>query len=622
MILKSKHYFIGLCLLTILVGLLYILPPLFVWRYINNFDEPFILAQLETYKDEIKDYLPRAREVYDGHFSPKDAYFEEQRPTVLNPLPSLLFSLFIFLFKGDINLAYLGAQFFLSGLIFLLFYFLGRCLFESKLWQIFFALVGVLTPLSFLFYRWSDDIWGSLNEIVSITIKQFIPLVRTQTHKLYLARIDDPLLTYPFFLTAIVFFFKFWLKPARRFAILAGMSAGLLFYVYFHYWVLWATIILIMFLYSLYSRRENPEKFKNYLLLLGVWVIFSIPYLINYFRVTNFLDYNDFVYRFGMAVGRNWDVVWQLRWRYPVYFLSAVLVYLAYFRYKKEKEKAVLFLGCCLAMFISPHLQLLTGFMPVPGQATKAAALLLFIILFTICYDGVKLIEEKRSSFKKVFLMLLVLFLVTLPFKKIVNILDISQPASEIIKSYHFPGEIVDSWKWINIDWPPESSVISSSVVTSVYLSTYTSARPFLAVGFASAMPMKLLENRFLLANKFFNVDPEVVKKRLVQEEVSCFSDCPKDGWMNLNKSFRFIYINYFASGQKVLSGDAFMPRDYLDVLVENYQEIMVKDYKYLGVGYVYYGPLEKQFSQPKFTQDQNLTLVFMNPSVTIYKVN
>src|SRR3989344_7390105 len=122
-----------------LVGALYILPLAFVWRYFNSIGEPFVLAQLGTYRDELTVYLPRAREIYDGHFPPRDLYFEEQRPTVLNPLPPLLLSLFIFLFKGNINFSYLAAQFFFSGIIFILFYLLGRFFFEKKIWGFFFG---------------------------------------------------------------------------------------------------------------------------------------------------------------------------------------------------------------------------------------------------------------------------------------------------------------------------------------------------------------------------------------------------------------------------------------------------------------------------------------------------
>ena len=101
------------------VGVLFILPPLGIWNHFseNNQsldaaqDKPFALATLSAYRDELYSYLPRAREIYDGHFPPAELSLDEQGPTPFNALPSLFLAGLIAIFGGNINLAYLAAQF-------------------------------------------------------------------------------------------------------------------------------------------------------------------------------------------------------------------------------------------------------------------------------------------------------------------------------------------------------------------------------------------------------------------------------------------------------------------------------------------------------------------------------
>ncbi|MFY9493277.1 MAG: hypothetical protein WAP55_02275 [Minisyncoccia bacterium] len=608
-------------ILGVVVALFYFLPPFLIWKNFNHSDSSFVLAQLETYKDELKDYLPRAHEVYDGHFPPQDAYFNEQRPTVLNHLPPLVFSAFFFLWNGDTNLAYLSAQFLFSIVIFAGLYLLSKIFFESLNWRLFFAFSGSLTPLAFWFYRWGvDDM--NLNGIIgflSVVVKQFVPLVDTPVHKLYLARIDDPLLTLPFLIASFGFLFKFWFKPLKIYAVLAGVASGFLFYTYFHYWVYVTLVIGMLFLYSVYDRNNNRERFFNFILLGISLILVTLPYAFNYFQTSQLADYKDFVYRYGVAEGRSLGIFTQFRWRYPVYIVLAVISYFLY--RKREKDKMILFLICSAGMVLSGNLQFLTGFMPVPGQATKAAAFIVFFMLFVIFHDLLKKISTK-ILFKKIINLVVIFLVLVIPTKKIVNIIKLANPNEEVLKSYYFDSSVSSSWSWIDINLPHEPKLLSSSPVSSVYLASYTSSRPYLAAGFASAMPMARLEDRFLAANKFFDVTTEVFKNRLSEKEVTCTEPCPKDGWMNLNKSNRFLYINYFSKGKSVLKGDSFMSEDYLNKLTEKYKTLPMPTFGDLSADYVYYGPWEKQFSRPDFRSNKKLSSIYFSPNVSIYKIN
>ncbi|MEK7674084.1 MAG: hypothetical protein AAB371_02735 [Patescibacteria group bacterium] len=145
----TKRRFI-IILSVFLVGFLHIGPPLAVHFFMSTIDMPFVLNH-GVHRDELS-YASRAREIYDGHFPPSDLYFDEQLPNISNisnPLPSLIFSGFIWLSSGNITTAYLITLFIFSGMTFLFFYFLGRHIFSSFFWAMFFAYVGALTPIAF-----------------------------------------------------------------------------------------------------------------------------------------------------------------------------------------------------------------------------------------------------------------------------------------------------------------------------------------------------------------------------------------------------------------------------------------------------------------------------------------
>ncbi|TSC89687.1 MAG: hypothetical protein G01um10143_177 [Parcubacteria group bacterium Gr01-1014_3] len=143
---KLVKFNIFLVASAILVGLLYIAPPLIVKYHLQKDGRVFAL-NYEVYRDELF-YLSRAREIYDGHFPPSDLHFDEQRPTVQNPIPSLILAGMIALTGGNIHTSYLIAQFVFTPIIFLLFYWLGTLLFKESHWAILFAFVGVLTPIA------------------------------------------------------------------------------------------------------------------------------------------------------------------------------------------------------------------------------------------------------------------------------------------------------------------------------------------------------------------------------------------------------------------------------------------------------------------------------------------
>lgn len=131
---------------AVLVGILYISPPLLINYHLSQQGKPWLL-NYEVHRDELI-YMARAREVYDGHFPYSDSHFAQAQPTITNPLPSLIIAAFLWVAGGNSDYAYLVAIFVFSIIIFLLFYWLGKILFQSFSWALLFAYVGILTPIA------------------------------------------------------------------------------------------------------------------------------------------------------------------------------------------------------------------------------------------------------------------------------------------------------------------------------------------------------------------------------------------------------------------------------------------------------------------------------------------
>ena len=132
---------------SLLVGILYILPPLVIKQQLETKEQSFIL-NYAVHRDELI-YMNRAREIYDGHWPPVDLYFDDQGKTVLNAIPSSIMATFLTIFNGNVVTSYLAAIFIFSSITFLLFFLLGNILFNrSMAWSLFFAYVGILTPIA------------------------------------------------------------------------------------------------------------------------------------------------------------------------------------------------------------------------------------------------------------------------------------------------------------------------------------------------------------------------------------------------------------------------------------------------------------------------------------------
>ncbi len=612
---KEKFWFgLWIIILATVVGLLYTAPQLLIRSRVHLLGQDFVLSQF-TYLDDGGDaYFQFAREVADGHFPPRDLFFDGKMPNIFPSLPPLFLAGLIILFK-DVSVAYIVANFLFSSILFLLFLLLGWIVFnKNKAWSVFMGLVGTLTPMAIhLPYA-----FFSADNLANIVLKNFYPAVKTFLPTLFLARIDYPLLTHLIYLPAIITFFVFWRRPRFITAALAGFLAGLLFYTYFHKWVYWIIVVGLSFGYVLLFNRRNKQLLRNFFFLVGTLVITGIPYFLNYFRLRNFPGGMDLIKRIGIETGHGFN---SWTWPYLIFFaILAILIYSAFWKRADLQQRAVFYWLCLLAAAIVLNIQIMLGFVPHPDHWPRAISPLIFLMVFDLVYTGIRRLKFGSSGPVAVLITTaIVLMSVLLVAKKVVNSAGFIAPPQNILNDYTLPENIMSSWRWLDLNYD-EPKVISPSFISSIYLSAFTSARPYLPWGTMTSLSNLELEGLFLKSSKVFGVETVVLEKRLRDGSgFQCLGFCDRPYIeSNIKDAPLFLYGSYFIDGAEARPYQ--IPEYKIQELVKRYQELRV-GWGDIGAGYVYYGPWEKQFVDVDLSREQKLRLVYKNGLVELYQI-
>ncbi|MBI2454036.1 MAG: hypothetical protein HYV54_00445, partial [Parcubacteria group bacterium] len=379
-------------------------------------------------------------------------------------------------------------------------------------------------------------------------IKQFFPLVKTQIERLYFGRFDYPLLVFPILALGIIALIAFWKKPTYSGALLAAAPTGILFYSYFHYWVYWIIVLGLLSAYTIIFEKQDKKRQKCFVFLLILSILAALPYLLNYFDFSKIESAHDYSLRLGIAEGRE-PGLYALGFDYLIFLAMAIIIYRLY--WTKERLKAALLLNFLMAAAIVWNIQLITGFVPAPNNWKRTISPFLFIIIFLIVHDLIKKYIKNNLRLKKNIGLVVILLTLLVVSKKITNAaMLLYNPETRILKSYSFPSNITDSWHWMNLNLKNEPTILSNSFLTSLYLNSYTSARPFLPVGNLTTQTTAKLEDRFLRSNKLLGVSAETIMAQLKNSlPIECNVYCPPNTEQNLGKNLWHLYFHYFRGG-------------------------------------------------------------------------
>ncbi len=611
----SRYFWLLLAVLAFGVAGLYVAPSLFACRSLETAGEPCVLIQITTHGDEAYAYLPRAREVYDGRFPPNELHFDDSRPSVMPVLPPAAVAAFIWFAGGDSQAGYLAATFVFAAALFILFTLLGYAITRQKLWALFLGFVGSLTPISgaipYALKSWDN--------FLNVAVKNFYPLVQTPLDRMFLSKIDDPLVTYLIYLPAIIVLFLFWERPTRKRGLLLGLFGALLMYTYFHYWVYFAIAAGLAFVFALVRRRIDPVRFRGLCGSVGVWAILSIPYWAMFFA-TRAADSADFIERLGLSRGRAFMSL-PVFFDYGFYALAAFAVHFIFYR-RGKKDSAALYWIVLAASALVWSVQLITGYVPHPDHWFKAIAPFLFVMLFHAAYELLKNVRPKAVG------AVLVMLMALLAAKKTVNAALFTKPLETLQQEYgfdkdfRFNKDIVASWEWINSNVPGEPRIISDSFVTSVYLNGYTSARPYLPHGLRTTHPNYDIEERFLVSAKLFGETKEDVERRLragYTNDCWRFITCDKHTAYNLLDGPSAMYLNMYRNTANWESL-RYITEEKVRELLGRYDAIEA-DWNTVEADYAYVGPWERQLAAKNFDADQRFVLVYQSGAVAIYRI-
>lgn len=597
----KNHFTVFVCATAVAVAALYLAPQFLIKRTIERQGGTYLFLQSG---DEILQYMARAREVYDGHFPPSDLTFEG-KPVILNPIPPLVFSAFITFFRGDIQSAYFAAIAIFSAGIFLLFYWAGRVFLDNKLWAWGLATVATLTALA----RAIPYAFFSISIFTDMVVKNFYPWVRTAAERLPLLRMDDPLLTIPFFLPAVIFIFRFWMHPTERNAVWTGIFSGLLFYVYFHNWVYIVTLLGVLFLIACLERRRNADRVPMFVFVFSILGVFSLPYIFQFNAFMGLAASRDYIARLGQYMTHGLNLT-----AYPYYIafgIFAVLIYAAFFRH--DRDRALFYWGNILASIAVFNVQIVTGLSVMPENWIRSFGIVFFLLTFNLIYR----FAEMTRALKAAGAVLCIAAFLLLG-KRTINAALFINPPQSVLQYYVFNPRIIDSFAWMNENLPHEPRVVSDSYLTTDYFTSYTSARPFMPTGANAIVDNRTLEDRFLLANALFGVSPDVLRQRLEKSQITQLMPNWKtpDILRNLNlyNAQGYLYTNFYEDRGYLL------PAEKIQELMTRYQALKPA-WKNVEAEYVYVGPFEKEFGGRDFSRDSQLKRLYSNGDVEIFEI-
>ena len=612
---------------AIAVGLLYAAPQFFIKKHLDGVGKEFVALQLTHHGDEALGNFARFREIYDGHFPPGEVYLKADGPSLFGPLQflPLFVAGFIYLFQGDLNAAYLAMNLVIPALLFALFYFLGKTLTGNRTWALALAFFGTLTPA----FRALPLAFRSFELLMNNIVNYFIPIVRTPLATLALAKTEDPLLTYLVLLPLMAALIVFWRKPNYRTASLAGFAVGIIYYVYFHYWVFITIIAGLMTAFLLVRHFRDSKSVKVVLSFVGSWWLATVPYWLNFFRFQSLPSAEQITLRFGIETGRSLGFLGGVPavFDYLFYALLALIVYFVFFK-KGQRDTAYLYWIFIAAMGVIWNVQVVTGYVPSPDHWFRAVSPFIFVILAHALYELSKALPYRAVTAG---LLICSALLVT---KKVVNALVFVDPPPAFVdgqsfNSYAFNPDLVDSWRWINSNLPAEPRIVSPSFVSSFYLYIQTAARPYLISGSGmTTASNELIEERFLASYKLFMTPKQFLRDALSVDykDMVCVGDCVNEDLhsrLNTKEVVSHLYGGYYINypGRPKSEGKyRFISMEKAEELISRYAALKVAPSD-IEAEYLYYGPWERQISQVNLSMLPGLDRVYKNDSVEIYKI-
>lgn len=609
-----KNYWSAL-LAAFLVGLIYFLPNILIPRqlasegYTNyhplNLEAPVL--------DEVGSYGVKIKEVLEGKFDDGDPYLAEYKhqPTIWgNYYTSLAVGVILKLFGlTDPTPLFVIGDFIFPSLAFLLAFYLFYLLIGDKRWSLLGGLVMIVFPNL-----------GALRLAVAMPWWRQADIFFSATGRLFddtLPRLLVPSFTLPFFLLALIAFIRLNDKPTIGRMIIAGLTFGALFYVYFYYWMFTVIFFTFFGLWLLWRRDFVLLKF-----IIGVVATAGLvawPALAAMVRLLRDSSYAALRLRAGLVVSRTVNLG-----SIDNYIFIVLMIIIFIWAVKKQylKNYQAGWLGSALVTTLAvTNIQLIFGFNPQPdhwGSRVTIYILVMGLIIGAWCVMRLARIEIIRRFAP----------LILIPILMITGAVNKIQTAQLEVWNYQMFPDVSASLAWMASHLPPESVVVTPSTKMNILLPFFTSVNVYVPPINFTIAPTEEVQNRFLEVYKLYNVTPEFFTKIFsFGINGADFKDLFANRRMELDPFF-------FISGDldKTLSGYSYHQRE-LYIPAERVKNLLIT-YRALAApvpptlhlahhaDYLYNGPYERLFNKLKPSLFNNLELVYNHNLVQIYAIH
>jgi len=574
---------------------------------------------------------------------------------------------------GSIERAFIVGDFLFPPIIFLLFYVLLILLSRRRLLSLVGATLFIFIPTLLL----------AVPPVLPYLQAILLTLI-AKGSSLYFSRVEDPQLTMPLYLAALIFFLLIFKGRREKWIVAgAGIFYGLLFYSYFYYWVY---VSLALPIGILLIWRRMPEIRRRLIGATALGLTISTPHWINTYRVAHLAQYPDLFGRVGTEIGRAINLQTLPTFAYALHTVLIVIIWILW--RKTDRGVTVFLISFLVPVYAVYNLQIITGFNIQPDHWFKPtvpiinAAILLAAARAAATYG-------KRLRIKSLFLFfgLLAAFLLFKAFRtqavlvRHISLLLLALTALGMISiwawrqypkfrpkmligigalviillfangvrtQYRFvsdnatdtiPEREFASYQWLAKNTPAYSVVATPSFTTNARLQLYTDNRIFLPNGHSTLASNAELWQRLMFINQVYNVPEKTFRSYLTDSPAfgdgsdthtakgTYFSFRPQLDAQAAYYLFTFLYTDRAPGNSFTSILPIVIPPDIIEeknkkygVLLKTGMKNPVPPYR---MDYLYYGPREHMLAEDPLRRHPDLLPVYEDKAggIKIYRM-
>lgn len=565
--------FVQLTIISVLVSFLFGLPHIVGLLQNSPYISTIVIGG-NSYTFDENHYAARIQKSFVNLAPVSDAYTYEYRtgPYIFPSVSTYLLGL-LARFTGSVQTLFIISDFLFPPLIFLVIYSLAKQFISKKQISIIASLLVLL----------EDRIYGYfptiLESIKTMSLAPFAEFFSSIYMPPFYSRLENPEFSGIFFFLGL-----FFIAGHRMFSF--SVCQLVLLYSYPFYAVYLFLIFTGLFLANLISKTGRKIFLKNALLIF----IFSLPFIFQFLTFIEHPGRSDLIIRNGKEVFTLFKI--------PVSALMTVFVLLSiYLKNNKDKPLILSFFifTSIVAMYIFP--------VQTDHYITRVLVPVLRISQIYIFYSIFKTFFINKFTNSLLYCALIGIFLLSFTHQLVYT--------KNKSSTFTISPTRLEAYKWLSENTPPDSVILSYSVLSNVQIPAFAAVYMFLPYSVMSFVPTEEVKDRLLLSYKSIGATEIDLQKSLG------FFDSPSWDFSEGGIETKGYYVYFGLQWQRQFIDTeikAFL-LEFKNFKKESNVALLKKKYK---LDYLFWGPFEKKyFSVPK----DSLKKVFSNGEFDIYKV-